>query len=174
MVRDDAARPRDADRGRLRLLEDVYFHYRTKVRSYLRARPGGNRPPGAVKDNLGIDIDLVVEKDDTFLGDAAKGKFPMFLLGWGADYPDVTNFLDVHFGNGANSELRAEVRRHHRAARAGRVRVRPDEACRGLHEANNAIRTHVPMVPLVHGGSATAWMADVQGAHSSPIGSEYM
>jgi ABC-type transport system substrate-binding protein len=29
------------------------------------------------------------------------------------------------------------------------------------------------MVPLVHGGSATAWKADVEGAHSSPIGSEY-
>ena len=27
----------------------------------------------------------------------------MFLLGWGADYPDMTDFLDVHFGTGANT-----------------------------------------------------------------------
>jgi len=39
--------------------------------------------------------------------------------------------------------------------------------------ANNLVRTHVPMVPLVHGASATAWKKDVAGAHSSPIGSEY-
>ena len=22
----------------------------------------------------------------------------MYMLGWGADYPDATNFLDFHFG----------------------------------------------------------------------------
>jgi peptide/nickel transport system substrate-binding protein len=30
----------------------------------------------------------------------------------------------------------------------------------------------VPMIPLVHGASATAWKADIAGAHSSPLDSE--
>ncbi len=80
------------------------FHYRTKVRSYLPSPTQvATDIQSQLHDNLGINIKLVVEKDDTFLGDEATGKFPMFLLGWGADYPDVTDFLDVHFGTGANS-----------------------------------------------------------------------
>jgi ABC-type transport system substrate-binding protein len=39
-------------------------------------------------------------------------------------------------------------------------------------EANNAIRETVPMVPISHGASATAWLADVVGAHASPLGNE--
>ena len=38
--------------------------------------------------------------------------------------------------------------------------------------ANNNIKTHVPLVPIAHGGSATVFRADVEGAHSSPLGNE--
>ena len=36
-------------------------------------------------------------------------------------------------------------------------------------KANNAIRTHVPMVPIGRAGSAAAYRADVEGASVSPI-----
>jgi ABC-type transport system substrate-binding protein len=50
-----------------------------------------------------------------------------------------------------------------------------DQAARNpfYETANNLIKQHVPMVPVVHGGSATAWKATVDGAHSSPLGNEY-
>jgi ABC-type transport system substrate-binding protein len=38
--------------------------------------------------------------------------------------------------------------------------------------ANTAIKAHVPMIPVAWGGSATVWGADVEGAHSSPLGNE--
>ncbi|MBA2720074.1 MAG: peptide ABC transporter substrate-binding protein [Chloroflexi bacterium] len=151
------------------------YHYRTKSRSYLpNPTQVATDIQAQLRDNLGINIDLVVEKDDTFLSDAAKGKFPMFLLGWGADFPDATNFLDVHFGNGANSSFGPKFDDITAALVKGASES--DQAVRDQEYtiANNAIRTHVPMIPLVHGGSATAWKKDVVGAHSSPIGSEYM
>jgi ABC-type transport system substrate-binding protein len=45
---------------------------------------------------------------------------------------------------------------------------------RNVHyaEANTLIKQHVPMIPVAHGGSATAWKAGVTGAHSSPLGNE--
>jgi ABC-type transport system substrate-binding protein len=150
------------------------FHYRTKVRSYLPSPTQvATDLQSQLKDNLGINIKLVVEKDDTFLNDEAQGKFPMFLLGWGADYPDVTDFLDVHFGNGANSGFGKKFDDLTAALASGAAE--PDVAKRTADyvTANNLVRTHVPMVPLVHGASATAWKKDVAGAHSSPIGSEY-
>ncbi len=37
-----------------------------------------------------------------FLDNNAGGKLDgFFMLGWGADFPDASNFLDYHFGPGA-------------------------------------------------------------------------
>jgi len=149
------------------------FHYRTKVRSYLPSPTQvATDIQAQLKANLGVKINLVVEKDDTFLTDESKGKFPMFLLGWGADYPDVTDFLDVHFGTGANSGFGKKF--DDITALLTAAASEADNTKRGTDyaQANSLVRTHVPMVPLVHGGSATAWRADVVGAHSSPIGNE--
>jgi peptide/nickel transport system substrate-binding protein len=149
------------------------FHYRTKVRSYLPSPTEvATDIQAQFKDNLGIKIKLVVEKDDTMLSDASLGKFPMFLLGWGADYPDVTDFLDIFFGTGADKSFGAHFSDIEALLSQGATQ--PDVATRqGIYgQANDLLVQHVPMVPLVHGVSATAWKADVQGAHSSPIGSE--
>ena len=56
--------------------------------------------------------------DTTYLDNADAGLLDgLHLLGWGADYPDVTNFLDYHFGAGASDAVRRQVRRHHGRAR---------------------------------------------------------
>ena len=54
---------------------------------------------------LGIEATIDVQESGTFLDNASKGNLEMFLLGWGADYPDQTNFLDYHFGKGANDSF---------------------------------------------------------------------
>jgi ABC-type transport system substrate-binding protein len=149
------------------------FHYRAKVRSYLPSPDQvATDLQAQFKDNLGIKINLKVEDNATFLTDESNGKFPLFLLGWGADYPDVTDFLDYHFGTGANKGFGAHFADIEAALTAGAKEA--DATTRGADytTANNAVRLHVPMVPLVHGGSATAYKADVAGAHSSPIGDE--
>lgn len=149
------------------------FHYRTKVRSYLPSPTQvATDLQSQFQDNLGIKINLVVEKDDTFLTDESKGKFPLFLLGWGADYPDVTDFLDVHFGTGANSGFGAKFADVDAQLTKGASEADPTARAADYAQANTLIKQHVPMVPLVHGGSATAYKADVTGAHSSPIGNE--
>jgi peptide/nickel transport system substrate-binding protein len=149
------------------------YHYRTKVRSYLPSPTEVSQDIQAqLKDNLGIKIKLVVEKDDTYLSDSGQGKFPLFLLGWGADYPDVTDFLDIFFGTGADKAFGTHFKDMEDLLKQGALQ--PDVATReGIYsQVNDLLVQHVPMVPLVHGGSATAWKADVDGAHSSPIGSE--
>ena len=149
------------------------FHYRTKSRSYLPSPTEvATDIQSQFKDNLGIKIKLVVEKDDTYLSDSSLGKFPLFLLGWGADYPDVTDFLDIFFGTGADKAFGTHFSDIEQLLSQGATQA--DVATReGIYgKANDLLVQHVPMVPLVHGGSATAWKADAAGAHSSPIGSE--
>ena len=49
-----------------------------------------------------------------------------------------------------------------------------DVAARQAHydKVNELIKEHIPMIPVAHGGSATAFKAEVTGAHSSPLGNE--
>src|SRR5205823_5422206 len=117
-----------------------------------------------------IDATIDVQESATFLDNRGSGKLDgIMIVGWGADYPDITDFLDVHFGTGAGKKFGKSL--DDIAAALTKGGSTPDDAARtaAYTEANNLIRQHVPMVPVAHGGNATAWKADVQGAHSSPL-----
>ena len=126
-----------------------------------------------LKTNLNITAEIDVQDDTTYLTTASRGELDgLFILGWGADYPDVTNFLDVFFGVGADESLGAKFDDITEPLKEGGQTA--DQAARDAAYtiANNNIRTHVPLVPIAHGGSATVFRADVEGAHSSPLGNE--
>ncbi|MDW8392473.1 MAG: ABC transporter substrate-binding protein, partial [Oscillochloridaceae bacterium] len=125
-----------------------------------------------LKENLNITVKIEIIESGTFLDKADAGELGMHLLGWGADYPDVTNFLDFHFGIGASKQFGEKF--EDITSILSKAASLSDQAERNklYAQANNAIRTHVPMIPVAHGGSATAFKATVQGAHASPLGNE--
>jgi ABC-type transport system substrate-binding protein len=108
-----------------------------------------------------------------FLDASDAGELTMYLLGWGADYPDATNFLDFHFGSGASDQFGAGF--EDIQALLSEAASNPDQETRlDLYEqATTLIKQHVPMVPVAHGGSGTAYQADVTNAQASPLGNEY-
>ena len=56
--------------------------------------------------NLGITATIDVQESGTFIDNSDAGNLSGFhLLGWNADYPDPTNFLDYHFGPGASNQF---------------------------------------------------------------------
>jgi peptide/nickel transport system substrate-binding protein len=125
-----------------------------------------------LKTNLNIDAEIVVMESGAFIEESSAGRLDGFyLLGWGADFPHVTNFLDYHFGAanpqfGNQSPTYTEV-----LAQAAQI-ADVDEAAPLYEEANNAIREYVPMIPVAHGGSGTAWRADVTNPQASPLSNE--
>jgi peptide/nickel transport system substrate-binding protein len=152
---------------------ETQIHYRPAVRGYLPAPPqvAANLQAQLAELNITATID---EQDDTaYLDNADAGLLPgIHMLGWGADYPDPTNFLDYHFGGGASAQFGDKFDDITAALADGASNV--DDAARAsaYETANNAIRTHVPMVPIAHGGSGVAFQADNEGAHSSPLSNE--
>jgi peptide/nickel transport system substrate-binding protein len=152
---------------------DTTLSFRDVVRGYL-PQPAlvAQDIQAQLKENLGINVKINVMESGAFLDENKTGVQPLFLLGWGADYPDQTNFLDYHFGQGASDEFGKGFediwKVLHEAA------TTPDQAKRIVlyAEANNLIKQHVPMVPVAHGGSATVFKADVTGGHASPLGNE--
>ncbi len=141
--------------------------YRDVVRGYLPQ-------PGVVAQDIqaqlkqvGINLTINVMESGAFLDAASAGKLSLFMLGWGADNPDATDFLDTHFGTGADQTFgNKDPILTALLTKAGQL---GDPAARlALYkQANDEIATFVPMVPIAYGGSAHAFKASITGAYAS-------
>jgi peptide/nickel transport system substrate-binding protein len=149
------------------------LYYRDVVRGYL-PEPGvvATDLQAQLKANLNIDAEIVVMESGAFIDESSQGNLNgIHLLGWGADYPHITNFLDYHFGQ-SQKQFGTPYADIYDNLVIGASIADPKEAEQYYVAANNAIKAEVPMVPIAHGGSATAYLADVEGAHSSPLTNE--
>lgn len=151
---------------------EVTLNYRDVVRGYLPS-------PGVVATDLqaqlaevGIAMNIEVMESGAFLDAASAGQLGFYMLGWGMDYPDPTNFLDYHFGVGASDSFGdkfAEITE----PLSGAAQLAAAEDRYPLYvEANTAIRDLVPMVPIAHGGSGAVFKASIAGAYASDVGAE--
>jgi ABC-type transport system substrate-binding protein len=148
--------------------------YRDVVRGYL---PEVSRVAEDIQaqllTNLNIDAEVVVMESGAFIEESSVGNLDgLYLLGWTADYPHVTNFLDFHFGEAVTQFGTPHPEIYELLQEGAQI---PDEAAAEpvYTEANNQIKALVPMVPVAHGGSAAAYRADVVGGQASPLGNEY-
>lgn len=151
---------------------EMKLSYRDVVRSYL---PSPSTVAVDIQDQLaqlGITVTIEVMESGAFIDAANAGELPSYLLGWGADYPDATNFLDFHFGASASPQFGAGFPDIHALlTEAGQI-ADQDTRLEIYEEATGLIKQHVPMVPVAHGGSGTAYNADVTNAQASPLGNE--
>jgi peptide/nickel transport system substrate-binding protein len=153
---------------------ETVLNYRDVVRGYL---PDPNVVAqdiqSQLKENLNITVKIEVMESGAFLDAASAGQLQgIYLLGWGADYPDQTNFLGYHFGAGASDQFGDKFDDITEALAKGAQLASDDERKPFYEAADNAIKQHVPMIPIAHGGSAVAFKATVEGAHTSPLGNE--
>lgn len=171
----------DPEAGRALLAEAGFpdgfstsIFYRDVVRGYLpEVARVAEEIQAQLLTNLNIDAALVPMESGAFIAACTTGQCDgIHLLGWGADYPHVTNFLDFHFG-ASGTQFGNPFPEIYDALVQGAQIADPAEAEPFYVEANNAIRELVPMVPVAHGGSATAFRADVAGAHAAPLSNEY-
>jgi peptide/nickel transport system substrate-binding protein len=147
--------------------------YRDVVRSYLPNPGVVAQDIQAQLADIGIEASINVMESGAFLDAAAAGEIDgLTMLGWGADYPDATNFLDYHFGEGASKQFGTGFQDIWDALKEGRTKATPEERQPWYDKANELIKQHVPMIPVAHGGSGAAYKADVEGAYASDIGAE--
>ena len=147
--------------------------YRDVVRGYLPEVPRVAEDIQAqLLENLNINAEIVVMESGAFIEESTAGRLDgLYLLGWGADYPHVTNFLDFHFGQ-ANPQFGTPHPEIYEVLVEAAQIVDPATAEPLYVEANNAIKELIPMVPVAHGGSAAAYRADVTTPQASPLTEE--
>ena len=177
----DAAYPFDAAAA-AQMLRDagvtegttIQLQYRAAVRGYLPDPPTiAQEIASQIETNLGLVVEIEEQESGTFLDNNAAGTLEgAFMLGWGADYPDTSNFLDYHFGPATGAKFGDPNPELVDAVRSGGQTPNDDEREEFYAEANRLINENVPAVIIAHGGSGTAFKADVAGAHSSALSTE--
>lgn len=153
---------------------ETTIHLRDVVRGYLpEPTVVAQEIASQLEENLNITTSIDVQESGTYIDNADQGLLDgIHLLGWGADYPDQTNFLDYHFGNGASAQFGDKFDDIIEPLQVGGSSTEAADREAAYVEANNAIREHAPMVPISHAGSATAYQADVTEAQASPLTNE--
>jgi ABC-type transport system substrate-binding protein len=148
---------------------DVTLYFRDASRPYVGEPVAvANDIAEQLSDNLGWNVTVQVVESGEFIETALAGEtYGLFMLGWGADYPHVTNFLDTHFGAAVKNfgtpypEITGPLEEG--------ATVGDTAAAEPIYtEANNMIKELVPAVPLVHGAIVDAALASLNGANPGP------
>lgn len=122
--------------------------------------------------DLGFSADLQPLAAATFTKEMAAGLLDgLYVMEWCPDTADASGFLDVPF-SGTSPRLGTLDPSIIDALSAADRTADPAGRKAAYEAANNAIRDQVPMIPIAHGTSATAWQAGVTGAVSSPLDDE--
>lgn len=152
---------------------ETKLYYRDVVRGYLpQVANVAQDIQAQLLENLNINAEIVVMESGAFIEESGAGRLDgMYLLGWGADYPHVTNFIDYHF-SAAQPQFGNQSPTYTDLIPQGAQLADPAEAAAVYEQINDAIREYVPMVPIAHGGSAAAYLADVTNPQASPLTTE--
>jgi len=123
---------------------------------------------------IGIDAEIVQYDWGTYLDMAAAGEFDLFMLGWMADYPDPTNFVDVFFGAGADDSFGPpsdfpELLEMMRAAGGTTDTAKRVEL---YDKINQFIHDNAIAVPVAHAGAPMAYKKIVKDVKASPLSQE--
>jgi len=123
-----------------------------------------------LKENCNINLDVQVMESGEFIDESTNGRLDgLYMLGWGADYLHVTNFLDFHFSR-SNPQFGDVYPEVYEALEEAATIASDAESAPLYAEANNALKELVPMVPIAHGAPADAALADVENAHTAVLG----
>ena len=103
--------------------------------------------------DLGIRVEIQQTEWATFLQDLHGRRFQLFSIGWGADYPDPENFLDVLF-HSQSDNIHTNYNNPTVDALLERARVEPDQTTRFelYNQAEQTILDDAPWLPLWHSG----------------------
>jgi ABC-type transport system substrate-binding protein len=145
--------------------------YRDVVRVYLPLPGKVGQEIQSQLAKIGVKVTLVPIESGKFLASVAAGEQGMFMLGWGADYPDPTNFYDFHF-TGASKNFGDVYPDLVDAIRAAGQVADPAQRTTLYARVAELVKQHVPMVPIAHGTNGIAYKATVDGAQASPLADE--
>ena len=156
----------------------IHFWFPTEVtRPYMPDPAGLHEAVTQMLENAGFVVESHSDiwDDPGYLFDAQNGYYDLHFLGWTGDYDDPGNWYGVHFGfqqGEPAAQFGCDVEGLDDAIQGASAEL--DETARGeaWAEVAGLIHSDVCFVTLVHGDTALAFDATVQGYEPNPTGSE--
>ena len=145
--------------------------YRDVVRVYLPLPGKVGQEIQSQLAQIGVKVTLEPIESGKFLASVAAGEQGLFMLGWGADYPDPTNFYDFHF-TGASKNFGDVYPDLVDAIHAAGQVADPAQRTTLYAKVAELVKQHMPMIPIAHGTNGIAYKATVDGAQASPLADE--
>ncbi|HKI58741.1 MAG TPA: ABC transporter substrate-binding protein [Trueperaceae bacterium] len=178
---DVKAYPYDPEKAKQLLAEagypngfDTKFWYMPVSRPYYPAPKDVAEAFVGYLADVGINAQLNTEDWSIYLSDYDQGKFPMYMLGWNADYPDPNNFINTFFNasesvNGfgwSDANGQKVVSLLSQAAQAS------DQSTRELDYelASTIIHDQIPALPMVYPRSLNATRTNIDGFLPNAMG----
>ncbi|PIQ97550.1 MAG: oligopeptide-binding protein oppA [Nitrospinae bacterium CG11_big_fil_rev_8_21_14_0_20_56_8] len=101
------------------------------------------------KEHLGVNVDMDSQEWKVFLNHLQMDPPQLFRLGWGADFPDPDNFMNLFISNSGNNRLRWANPRYDELVARGAMERDPKARQAIYDEAQILLTgTEVPMIPL--------------------------
>jgi peptide/nickel transport system substrate-binding protein len=152
--------------------QTITFSYRNVSRSYVPQPDKVAQDFQAQMAALGIKVKLDVEESGTLLDNVKAGKLQMFLLGWGEDYPDPTDWYDYHF-SADHKDFGNPYPDLVAAIKTGATTVDPAARQKAYDEVNALVKQHVPVIPISHSASAVGFKATVGNVIIGPYNENF-
>lgn len=151
---------------------ETTFSFRDVTRIYVTRQPQIAQEIQAQLAEIGVKINITPMESGAFLESVAAGEQPFFMLGWGMDYPDATNFYDFHFTGGVprfGDQWPEIVEAIQAAAQA----ADPAERQANYDQVAALIKERVPMIPVAHGAAADVFSASVGNVKIGPLNENF-
>jgi len=148
--------------------QELPLSYREVVRVYLPSPGKVAQEIQAQLAQIGVKVKLTPKESGTFIRSATEGGEPFHLLGWGADYPDATNFYDTHLSD-SGKQFGTPFKDIVEQIKIGATNSDPAKRQAAYDKVNGLIKQHVPLIPFAHGYSAQAYLASINGYAANPL-----
>ncbi len=115
---------------------------------------------------VGIKVNLKTEDWGAYLDDRLKGKFSMWMLGWGSDNGDPDNYLGWHFGHPVGEPKKEDCYANDKVAQLlidGRVEADPAKREKIYQQVEVLVHDDVARIPVVWTSGVTVFRKNVQG-----------
>jgi len=142
------------------------FWYIPVVRGYFPDSKAIGEAIAADLAKVGIKVNLKTEDWGAYLDDRLKGKFAMWMLGWGSDNGDPDNYLGWHFGHPVGEPKKEDCYGNDKVAQLlidGRLEADPAKREKIYQQAEVMVHDDVARVPVVWASSVTVFRKSVKG-----------
>ncbi|HMD90693.1 MAG TPA: ABC transporter substrate-binding protein [Anaerolineaceae bacterium] len=146
--------------------------FRDADRSYISQQPKVAQEIQAELASIGVKVKLDQQESATLLQNSAAGKLTFFILGWGEDYPDATDWYDYHF-NEQHKDFGTPYPDIVAAYKIGTSGTDNATRQKAYDTVNQLIHQHVPLIPVAHSSSSVAMKASIGNVIIGPYNENF-